>query len=117
MKVFKTDYTSSNETELMATILSIYSLTALKKPLPRREIEVIREYMLHGYSIKTKKAIRIGLRIKDSNLNTINYKLQKKGLLLPHPQNQKLKILNKDLTDLREVFLNSKKKCYLINVI
>ena len=101
-------------------MLSVYSLTALKKPLSDRERQVLREYILNGYSTKTKKALKISLKINDSNLNTLNYKLKQKGFLLNHPTNQKLKELNKDLTEIKNVFMSedeTARKLLIINTI
>ena len=69
---------------------------------------------------KTKKAIKASLKIKDSNLNTLNYKLKQKGFLLNHPTNQKQKELNADLTRIRDVFMNDEEglqKLFIINTI
>lgn len=121
MKIaYKVDFQYSNNIELLDTVLSIYSISALKKPISDREREVLREYILNGYSNKTKKALKIALKIKDSNLNTLNYKLKEKGFLLPHPTNQKLKELNKDLSEIKRVFMSEDenlKKLLIINTI
>ena len=117
---YKVDFQYSNTIELLDTMLSVYSLTALKKPLSDRERQVLREYILNGYSTKTKKALKISLKINDSNLNTLNYKLKQKGFLLNHPTNQKLKELNKDLTEIKNVFMSEDKtarKLLIINTI
>lgn len=117
---YKVDFQYSNSIELLDTMLSIYSLTALKKPLSDRERQVLREYILNGYSSKTKKALKISLKINDSNLNTLNYKLKQKGFLIPHPTNQKEKKLNKDLAEIKRVFLSEEKdirKLMIINTI
>ena len=117
---YKVDFQYSNNIELLDTMLSVYSLTALKKPLSDRERQVLREYILNGYSSKTKKALKLSLKINDSNLNTLNYKLKEKGFLLPHPTNQKLKELNKDLNELKRVFMSEDdkaRKLLIINTI
>jgi hypothetical protein len=117
---YKVDFQYSNTIELLDTMLSVYSLTALKKPLSDRERQVLREYILNGYSTKTKKALKISLKINDSNLNTLNYKLKQKGFLLNHPTNQKLKELNKDLTEIKNVFMSedeTARKLLIINTI
>jgi hypothetical protein len=117
---YKVDFQYSNTIELLDTMLSVYSLTALKKPLSDRERQVLREYILNGYSTKTKKALKISLKINDSNLNTLNYKLKQKGFLLNHPTNQKLKELNKDLTEIKNVFMSEEetaRKLLIINTI
>lgn len=117
---YKVDFKYSNKIELLDTMLSVYSITYLKTPLSYREKEVLREYILNGFSSKTKKAIKASLKIKDSNLNTLNYKLKQKGFLLNHPTNQKQKELNADLTRIRDVFMNDEedlKKLFIINTI
>jgi hypothetical protein len=117
---YKVDFQYSNTIELLDTMLSVYSLTALKKPLSDRERQVLREYILNGFSTKTKKALKISLKINDSNLNTLNYKLKQKGFLLNHPTNQKLKELNKDLTEIKNVFMSEEetaRKLLIINTI
>lgn len=117
---YKVDFKYSNNIELLDTMLSVYSITYLKTPLSYREKEVLREYIINGFSSKTKKAIKASLKIKDSNLNTLNYKLKQKGFLLNHPTNQKQKELNADLTRIRDVFMNDEeglKKLFIINTI
>jgi len=117
---YKVDFKYSNKIELLDTMLSVYSITYLKTPLSYREKEVLREYILNGFSSKTKKAIKASLKIKDSNLNTLNYKLKQKGFLLNHPTNQKQKELNADLTRIRDVFMNDEEglqKLFIINTI
>jgi len=117
---YKVDFKYSNKIELLDTMLSVYSITYLKTPLSYREKEVLREYILNGFSSKTKKAIKASLKIKDSNLNTLNYKLKQKGFLLNHPTNQKQKELNTDLTRIRDVFMNDEEglqKLFIINTI
>lgn len=117
---YKVDFKYSNNIELLDTMLSVYSITYLKTPLSYREKEVLREYILNGFSSKTKKAIKASLKIKDSNLNTLNYKLKQKGFLLNHTTNQKQKELNADLTRIRDVFMNDEEglqKLFIINTI
>lgn len=118
-RAYKVDFKYSNNIELLDTMLSVYSITALKQPLSDRERQVLREYILNGYSIKTKRALRLSLKIKTSNLNTLNYKLKVKGFLIPHPTNQKSKELNKDLEEIRKVFLSEDegKKIMLVNTV
>lgn len=117
---YKVDYKYSNNIDLLDTMLSVYSITYLQTPLSLREKEVLRAYIIDGYSPRTKRAIKISLKINDSNLNTLNFKLKQKGFLLNHPTNQKLKILNQDLSRIRDVFMDEDKnimKLFIVNCI
>jgi len=94
-----------NDVELLDVVMSLFSRSVLKKEISYKEKIVLREYMINGYSSNTKKAIRLSLGIKETNLNTLNCTLQKKGFLRPHPTNQRLKLLNDDLLKIRDMFL------------
>jgi len=116
--IYKVDYKYNNNTSLLDTVMDIFSKTVLNKELSFRERTVLREYILNGYSLTTKKSIRISLDITPENLNTLNCTLQKKGFLRPHANNQRLKVVNEELLNLKQVFIdNSGRKCFLINFI
>jgi hypothetical protein len=82
---------ATNELEIIHTALKVYAAVTLKTPLSPRELTVLTQYILKGYSKKTKKTIEIDLNIDERNLNTLNHSLQKKNFLLPHPTNQRNK--------------------------
>ena len=105
----------TNEIETFSLVLKLYGLTVLNEELSPREITVLRDYILNGYSKETKMGIRLTLGISAANLNTLNSNLQKKGFLEPHPRNQREKLLSKELLDLKEVFYKRKKKYFLIS--
>lgn len=105
----------TNEIETFSLVLKLYGLTVLNEELSPREITVLRDYILNGYSKETKLGIRLTLGISAANLNTLNSNLQKKGFLEPHPRNQREKLLSKELLDLKEVFYKRKKKYFLIS--
>lgn len=113
-KIYTVTYKSENDVELLDTVMSIFSLTVLKKPLSLKERTVLREYILNGYSSEVKKDVRFALGITDKNLNTLNCTLQKKGFLRPHPTNQRLKNINDDLLKIKDVFLAQGDKVLLI---
>lgn len=102
---YLSNYAYENDIELLDIVMNIFSITVLKENLSYKERTVLREYMINGYSSNTKKAIRLSLLIKETNLNTLNCTLQKKGFLKPHPTNQRLKLLNDDLIKIRDLFL------------
>lgn len=103
-----------NRMRLIETLLNVYAMTQLQEKLSDRQAEVLRHYVLDGYNSDTKDAICIALGINSKNLNTINYSLQKKGILNHHPTNQKLKILNADLEKLKEFIEKDNKNKLLI---
>lgn len=107
-----------NDIELLDVVMSLFSRSVLKKEISYKEKVVLREYMINGYSSNTKKAIRLSLNIKETNLNTLNCTLQKKGFLKPHPTNQRLKLLNEDLIKIRDMFLGiSERKMFIVEFI
>lgn len=114
---YKVDFKSKNDVDLLDTVMFLYSRTVLKEELSLREKTALREYLLYGYSLNTKKAICLSLGIRIENLNTLNCSLQKKGFLRPHQNNQRLKIISEELLNLKKVFLDSQKerKLYIIN--
>jgi hypothetical protein len=119
MIAYKVDYKYKNDVELLDIVMTIFSRTVLEEELSNKERVVLREYIVNGYSRETKKAIRLAEKMKDANLNTLNYHLQKKGFLKPHPKNQRLKLLNEELLELRDCFMKESKdkKAFIINFI
>jgi len=108
----------SNDIELLDVVMSLFSRSVLKKEISYKEKVVLREYMINGYSANTKKAIRLSLNIKETNLNTLNCTLQKKGFLKPHPTNQRLKLLNDDLIKIRDMFLGeAERKMFIVEFV
>lgn len=118
MIAYKVDFKYENDVDLLEVVMSIFSKTVLREELSNKERTVLREYIVNGYSKQTKNSIKLSLSMKDANLNTLNYHLQKKGFLKPHPKNQRLKLLNEELLELRDCFINGTgKKMYIINFI
>lgn len=100
----------SNDMDLLDYAMSIFGITVLKKPLTKKDSIILRSYLLNGYSTSTKEGIKLDLNMNSVALNARNCILQKKGFLRPHPTNQKLKIVNPQLLELREAFLNDKER-------
>lgn len=114
---YQLKFNYSNDVQMVECLLYIYAKTQLDVELSQREVVFLREYVLSGYSDKTKRNIRINTGVKHKNLNTFNCNLQKKGLLMPHPTNQKLKILNPELLKISEFFkMESSKKFVLVDL-
>jgi Na+/phosphate symporter len=171
-KTYYIPCTYKNNVEALDTMIYIYSKTALKQELSSSEKVILREYILYGYSAKTKNSLLLTLfakvpseikenadrvkafnfvykktvknivdvvatvsKEKDSkkvaayeekyrkvkksratcNLNTLNCGLQKKGFLRPDSNNQRMKRLNDDLLNIKEVFMSGdyKKICLI----
>lgn len=51
------NYTYNNDIELLDIVLQLYAKTELRVDLSRNEHSILREYILHGYSDKTKKSL------------------------------------------------------------
>jgi len=103
-----------DEVETLTIVLKLYALTVLDKELSPREVTVLRDYIINGYSKQTKEGIRLSLGISEANLNTLNCSLQSKGFLKPHKTNQRKKELGDAIEHLKQVFLNRSKKTFLI---
>lgn len=121
MKAYKVDFAYKNNLDLLDTVIYLYSKTVLSTELSKREKDIIREYLNSGYSRSTKKAIEANLGIDDKALNVCNCALKKKGFLIPHPTNYRLKLLPQELTDLRDCFMNEnkphEKSCFIVNFV
>jgi len=102
MIAYKADFKYKNDVQLVDTIMYLFSKTVLNKELSNKEVIVLREYVLNGYSKQTKNSLLLELNIQPQTLNTMNYHLKNKGFLRPHPQNQRLKLLNEKLLELKE---------------
>lgn len=115
---YKVDFKFENDVQLLDIVMDIFSRTHLNTQLSHKERTVLREYIMNGYSLTTKKSIRMSLQITAENLNTLNHTLQKKGFLYPHRNNQRLKVVSDKLLELKTVFLDSKgKRLFIVNMI
>lgn len=118
MKAYNVSFKYSNKVELLDVVMELFSITVLEKELSYREKCVLREYLNTGYNANTKRAIRANLGINVYNLNTLNYTLQKKGFLKPHPNNQRLKLINDELVNLKNVFLEHEgRRMFLVEFV
>ena len=88
---YKVDFKSKNDVDLLDTVMFLYSRTVLKEELSLREKTALREYLLYGYSLNTKKAICLSLGIRIENLNTLNCSLQKKRIFKTSSKQSKVK--------------------------
>lgn len=115
---YKIDFKYSNDFRFVDTLIYVFARTQEEQILSKRECEILREYILRGYSLNTKKHITKSLGMTLTTLNTFNNKLQNKKMLFPHPNNQNNKILNPELEKLREFYETSAdKKVFLVNFI
>lgn len=106
-----------NKVEMIDKVLIIFASVVLNETISNKEMTVLRDYLLNGYSTQTKKALRLTLNIKNTHLDQINHKLKKKGFLEAHKTNERHKVLNKKLLELKSVFIDSEveNKVFLIN--
>lgn len=112
---FYTNYCSfKNEVDLVNKLLSIYSIVKKNGDLRDFEKKVLNYYIRKGYSTETKKQIVKELGLKQRNLNQTNYHLTNKGYLKQSTKNQKNKSLNKELQEIRDLFVQGKTRTYVI---
>ena len=114
-KDFYTNYCSyKNEVDLVNKLLTIYSIVKKNNDLRNFEREVLNYYIRKGYSTGTKNQIKKELGKKARNLNQTNYHLKRKGYLKQSSKNQKDKKLNKELEEIRKLFIEGKTRVYVI---
>lgn len=65
MAVVKLPYGYKTDLDLIDVVLQIYYITHLDKPLSRKEHCCLREYLLYGYSERTKKSLIMTLFMPD----------------------------------------------------
>lgn len=112
---FYTNYcTFKNEVDIVNKLLSIYSIVKKEGDLKDSERKVLNYYIRKGYSNDTKEKIKKELGLKRSNLNQTNYRLTKKGYLRQSTRNQNNKLLNKDLQEIRDLFVDGKTRAYVV---
>lgn len=112
---FYTNYCSyKNEVDLVNKLLSIYSIVKKNGDLRDFERKVLNYYIRKGYSTETKDQIRKELGLKQRNLNQTNYHLTNKGYLKQSTKNQKNKSLNKELQEIRDLFVQGKTRAYVV---
>lgn len=116
MKTLKIDFEYKNKIDLFETVITVFAATQLREDISKREKVVLREYIVNGYNEVSWNVIMTTLSIDKKHLNVIHSKLQKKGFLKPHHANWRMKVLNKDLLNLKNVFFdNEGKKVMLID--
>jgi len=114
----KFDFNYSSSFRFMDCLIYMFSKCQKNYILSKTECEILREYLIRGYSLNTKKHIVKTLDTTITSVNAINCKLQKKGFLLADPNNQRNKTLSKELSKLREFYeTDSERKLLLINFI
>lgn len=114
----KLDFNYSNDFRFMDCLIYMFSRCQKNYILSKTECEILREYLLRGYSLKTKEHIVKVLGTTLKSINAMNCKLQKKGFLMPDPNNQVNKTLNPELLKLKQFYdTDSKRKVLLVNFI
>lgn len=114
----KLDFEYSNNYRFMDCLIYMFSRCQKNYILSKTECEILREYLLRGYSSETKKHIVKSLKTTITSVNTLNCNLQKKGFLMPDPNKQINKTLNPELLKLKQFYeTDSQRKVLLINFI
>jgi len=119
-RAYKVEFKYKNRLHLIDTIIYLFSKTVLEleEELTKQEIDILKVYLIHGYSPEVKKGILVDLKMNAPTLNTNNCKLQKKGFLRPHPTSGRLKLVTEDLIKLRDCFINEgEKNLFLVHFV
>lgn len=114
---YPVDY--SDELDLLRKVLKVHAVvTNIDKDenfLRPMLVKVLSFYILWGYSKETKEIIMDSLEITQKNLNQINSELTKKKYLVRDTHNFRKKYLSKELTMLKNYFLEGDyKKVFLV---
>lgn len=94
---YSLDVNYDNKARLVDFFVLMYAYASKIEIPSNREMGILRDYIMYGYSRATKDIILANTPITIDNLNVIGSNLQKKGYLLPHPTNLTMRVLNKDL--------------------
>lgn len=113
---YSLDVSYENNARIVDILVMNYAYASKIEPPTKREIGVLRDYVLYGYSGQIKDVISANLGITKDNLNVINSNLEKKGYLVKHPTNQTMRKINKDLEIIKETVktFTGKGDCILI---
>lgn len=103
------EFTYTNDIELLNLVIQIYSLVELGEELTPKQEVVLRSYLKSGYTSTTKRAIMLENKMDAKHLDQINFLLTKKGFLEPHPTNYRMKVITKKLIDLKIRILEQEK--------
>jgi len=119
-----------NNLELLDLVVHLYCLVVIKTHLSPREKIALRHYLHSGYNELTREAIRkeckMGVSIDKegnevmdkkksmANINQINFKLERKGILVRRFYHDRDKEVNKDLIKLKDRFM--KGGCEILNI-
>ncbi|MAX51569.1 MAG: hypothetical protein CMH22_06275 [Methylophaga sp.] len=110
----KTKY--KHEVELVDRIISIYS--TIKKDKKNQilpfEKEILIYYILNGFSKETKEIIKTEKKKNNSQIDTANCNLRRKGFLIKGNKNQKISYVKEEIQEMVDSFLNNKNQFYVI---
>lgn len=111
----KYDLIYTTEYELYVKMIEIANIVK-DWGLTKYQIDILTFYLIYGYSTETKKLILEHTTIKSiDSLNTQNYQISKKGILVPDKRNKNNKNLSYELNDIKE-FVKEKVKGLFIEV-
>lgn len=123
-KTTNIQFNFKNNLELLDLIVHIYCVVVARTHLSPREKIALRHYLNNGYTDLAKEAIKKeckmgvstdadGNEVLDklkamANLTQINFKLEKKGVLVKKHYHEREKEVNKELLALKNRFINDK---------
>lgn len=96
--------------------IQMYAILKNIEKLSGRKLEVLVYYLIYGYSKQTKDDVIKELKMTDSNLNNINHRLRKMGLINIYGTNFTKNEVSKELIAFKDFIVGSKGEYILIKI-
>lgn len=115
MKITKYPLVYSSDNDLYLKMLDIMNIL-LNWEITEDQKKILTFYMRFGYSRRTKELILEETKIKSiDSLNTQNYTMRGKGLLVESKRNKNVSELSEELIKIKD-FIENKSKGFLVEI-
>jgi len=114
---YQIDFTYKSKSNIVEYLIHTYALSNKLEPPSKRELGILRDYVLYGYNSEARDCILINAKITSDNLKVINSNIEKKGYLKKHPTNMTMRLLSQGLINIKSFVENINKEediCALI---
>lgn len=108
---YQIDYPYNTITDLVEYLITTYALANKIEMPSKRELGILRDYVLYGYNEETIDCILLNANLRHENLRVINSNIEKKGgYLLKHKTNMNMRVLSPGLENIQKFIKNINKE-------
>lgn len=98
---YQIDFPYKTKSNIIEYLILTYALANKMEPPSKRELGVLRDYVLYGYNDEAISCVLINAKIHPDNLRVINSNIEKKGYLKKHPTNMTMRLLSTGLINIK----------------